>query len=211
MIVSDQSTGGGKLCPEGTHIARCFQVVDMGEQPSKLYGSKHQLMLRWELPEELEVFKEGEDPKPFAISKRYTASLNEKSNLCGDLQNWRGKPFTEEELKGFDIAKLIGQPCMLTIMHKESGGKTYANVTAVAKPPRSLTCPPQINESLNFECKDGYSASFKKLPDWLQKLIEVTPQFKAAITTEEYGEEPHGNSSLGTPEDEDIPFSPNYL
>jgi len=41
------------------------------------------------------------------ISKRYTMSLGEQSTLRKDLESWRGKKFTPEELQGFDLNACI--------------------------------------------------------------------------------------------------------
>lgn len=72
-----------------------------------------------------------DDGKPFIVQKRYTASLHEKSKLRPELESWRGRAFTEDELKEFDLEKLLGANCLLNVAHVVKDGKTYANVTAV--------------------------------------------------------------------------------
>ena len=62
------------------------------------------------------------------ISKFYTLSLHEKSNLGQDLVSWRGRPFTETERQGFDITKLIGVTCQLNVMHTDSGKERISSV-----------------------------------------------------------------------------------
>jgi len=78
------------------------------------------------------------DNRPYLVHKRYTCSLHEKSGLCKDLEAWRGKPFTPEELLGFDLENLLGKPCMLSVIHVERNGSTYANVSGVMKSPRGI-------------------------------------------------------------------------
>ena len=75
--------------------------------------------INFELPNLTKEFKPGEGQKPFSIGKEYTLSLSSKSNLYKDLVSWRGKPFTEEELEGFDLSKLLGKPCQIQIIHKQ--------------------------------------------------------------------------------------------
>ena len=58
-----------------------------------------------------------EDGRPFAVSKTYTASLFEAAALRKDLESWRGKSFTEEELGGFDISKLLGCTARIEVGH----------------------------------------------------------------------------------------------
>lgn len=60
-------------------------------------------------------------------------TLNEKSALRKDLEIWRGKKFTPDELSsGFDVEQMIGRGCQVQITHRPSdGGKIFANVTAI--------------------------------------------------------------------------------
>lgn len=74
-----------------------------------------------------------EDGRPFTVRKIYTASLHEKSNLHKDLKAWRGRPFTAEELAGFDLEKVLGAPCQVLVQHTEKDGSVWANVAAVMK------------------------------------------------------------------------------
>jgi hypothetical protein len=112
--------------PEGLHQAVCIDVVDLGIQKTQ-YGDQVKIEIRWVI--------EDVDPKTnkqYMVLRRFTPSLHKKANLRGILESWRGRKFTEEELKGFDIEKLIGANCQLQICHNiSSEGDTYANVQAV--------------------------------------------------------------------------------
>lgn len=177
-------TGGGqrKLPPSGTHAARCFSVVHTGTQkPDKEgFAPKNVVRISWELPEEKAVFKEGEEERSFAISKQYNLSLNEKATLRKDLEGWRGKPFTADELKAFDVTKLIGVPCMVSVIHKASdNGKTYANVTSVSTVPKSMTVPELSNGKVTFSVNDFDQKVFDTFPEWLQDEVKDSAEFKA--------------------------------
>lgn len=125
-IIIDQGSSKEFIpCPAGTHQAVCVDVVDLGEQPTQ-YGPKRKVKIVWQVNELMD------DGSRFSVQNRYTASLNEKAILRKDLESWRGRPFTEEELKGFDIEKLLGANCLLSVIHAESGDKTYANVKSIS-------------------------------------------------------------------------------
>ena len=189
-----------QLPPAGTHVARCYSVIDLGTQDGA-FGSRHKVRVTWELPEEKAVFKEEDGPQPFVLSKEYTLSLFEKANLRHDLEAWRGKEFTAEELKGFDIFSLLGVPCMLTVVHKTTpAGKTFANVQGVGKMPKGVPCPPQINESVQFEITDGRSIAFERMPRWLQEKIEASEEW------DEFPEPPEDLDDKNTDNDTQIPF-----
>lgn len=173
-----------KVVPSGSHVARCYGMIQIGTLESEWAGEKkvqHKVMIDWELPLELAVFKEGEGEKPFVISKEFTLSFHEMSALRKYLQSWRGKPFTDSEANAFDISKLIGSTCMLNIIHKAStdGSKTYANIAGISPIPKGLTCPDQINATRLLSYSDWNQEVFMGLPDWLAEKIASTPEYKA--------------------------------
>ncbi len=121
--------------PEGLHQAVCCDVVDLGLQPT-LWGEKEKVQIRWQIEET----NPDNGNKPFEVSKRFTLSLHEKANLRITLETWRGRKFSDEELEGFDLEKLIGVNCQVQIMHNpKDGGGVYANVQAVVPAPKNAT------------------------------------------------------------------------
>ena len=112
--------------PEGIHPAVCVDVVDLGMEETP-WGSLHKCRVTWEIAHTMS------DGRRFTANKKYTVSLHEKSNLFKDLKAWRGRPFTAEELAGFDLEKILGAPCQLVITHEEKEGKVYGNITALLK------------------------------------------------------------------------------
>jgi hypothetical protein len=63
---------------------------------------------------------------------RFTLSLHEKGRLRPLLEAWRGRRFTAEELKNFDLEKLINANCQVQLIHNmNESGKKYANVQAI--------------------------------------------------------------------------------
>lgn len=170
MSLTLKKTGNEfEMAPEGTHAARCYQVIDIGTQQVE-YKGEHKLqdkvILSFELPDE-----KMEDGRPFIIHQEYTASLNEKAKLRQHLESWRGKAFTDEELAGFDIGILIGQACIISITHKTSGaGNQYAIVSSIAKPMKGQEVPELSNPTLKWEMGDDES----KLPEWIQKKVNAS-------------------------------------
>lgn len=176
LIVSD--TGGGDYtpAPEGTHFGVCDMVVDLGHQKTTYMGAesvKKQVYIRWQVPAERVEWTDANGAKhegPMVIGKTYTASLGEKANLRKDLQSWRGKVFTDEEIKGFDISNLLAKGATITVTHKESNGKTYANVASVGGIPRGMEPPPVEGEAIIFDTDAPTNAD--KLPKWLREKVE---------------------------------------
>ena len=102
-----------ELIPAGNYLARCYQMIEIGTVREIILGEEKVLKkvrIGWELPTEKRVFNEEKGEQPFVISKEFTLSMHEKSSLRGMLKSWRGKDFTEDEAKAFDITNLIGKP-----------------------------------------------------------------------------------------------------
>ncbi len=112
--------------PEGTHQAVCVDVIDNGIVETQ-YGPKKKVSVRWQINERMK------DGKPFLVQKRYTASLNEKAVLRHDLEAWRGKAFTFDELARFDLDLLLGANALINIVHnKDAKGSIWANVMSIS-------------------------------------------------------------------------------
>jgi hypothetical protein len=128
------ATGGDSKtftpAPEGTHQAVCVDVLDKGMQPNKFKDGalQHKIDIAWEIDET------RDDGKRFVVYKRYTLSLNDKANLRHDLESWRGRAFSFDELAGFDVETVKGANCLVNVQHKKSadGSRTYANVMSIA-------------------------------------------------------------------------------
>lgn len=116
--------------PAGVHSAVCVDVVDLGVLEVTYSGQtkrQHKIRIVWQIDEDME------SGKPFIVQRRYTLSLHEKASLRRDLESWRGRPFTESELEGFDVETVIGVPCMLNIIHQQGQSGTFANVTSIMR------------------------------------------------------------------------------
>lgn len=125
-IIARDNARDNQKAPEGLHGAVCVDVVDLGIVDGP-YGKKAMVKLAWQIEEVNEETK-----KPFTVQRRYGNSLNDKATLRKDLETWRGKKFTKEELAGFDLEKLLGANCQLQIVHNVTDdGSTYANVHAI--------------------------------------------------------------------------------
>jgi hypothetical protein len=105
-------------CPEGRHPIVCVDIfkTDPEEQTydgvTKLY---EKVMLVFQVfPEDGSRDSKG---KPFQVERKFTWSLDPQSKLRPTLERWRGRDFTEEELKRFDLLKLKGVSAWGSIVH----------------------------------------------------------------------------------------------
>jgi hypothetical protein len=150
-------------------------VVDLGVQPSPggQFAPKRTVVLRFQIPEiRVEITKEGETKSlPAVISRTVGLSLNEKSTLYALLTSWRGRAFTPEELKKFDLSKICGKPAFINITHSVKGDRTYANLTSIMPLPKAIPAPVMEGEALVYSTDEPNGALFDKLPGWMQDKI----------------------------------------
>jgi hypothetical protein len=89
--------------------------------------------------------------------------------LRKQLEGWRGKAFSDDEAAQFDISKLLGKSCMLSVVETEKGGKTYSNIASIGKLPKGIPEPIAENPLLYFAPDD--ESQFEELPSWLREKI----------------------------------------
>jgi hypothetical protein len=200
IIASGGGSGGFQEVKAGTYSARCIKVIDLGTQQSNFNGEiswRRQVLVIWELPSEL---KEN-TTEPLTISKFYTLSLHEKSNLGIDLTSWRGRAFTEKEKQGFDITKLLGVPCMLNVIEGNNGKSKVGSLMPL---PKGTEIAEQITPSLSFAVEDyqnGKKEAFNQLSEGIRNIILRAKEFEGIE------KEDNGTESAGGDDDlDDIPF-----
>lgn len=178
-IYISESSGGGnfekKVLEAGAYPAIADMVVDLGIQasPNSQYPAKRTVLLRFQIPSErVEITKDGETKDlPAVISRTLGLSLNEKSTLRQLLQSWRGRAFTPEELKKFDLVNVLGKPAFINVTHSTKGDRTYANLTSIMPLPKGMPAPTLEGEALWYSIDEPDPAVFDKLPAWVQDKI----------------------------------------
>lgn len=147
LIAKNNSSDFPKIpLPEaGTVQAVCCGVWDIGLQKTSFAGTEkiqHKVIIAWEINQKIDAPDSEFHGQPYMMTKKYTVSLGEQANLRKDLESWRGKPFTQEQLdSGFDLEGLYGINCLLGIQHeasKSDASKVYANVTRILPPMKGM-------------------------------------------------------------------------
>lgn len=212
-LYASDSGGGGDFdpVPEGSHPAVCDMLVDLGLQETKgKFAGKiqHKVYLRWQIPSlRLSYEKDGEKIEgPMTIGSRFTVSLHEKAALRKLLQQWRGRAFTADELKKFDVTSVVGKPCLISVSHTpRDGGGVYANVDTAMKLPTGMEPPKLEGETVIYD--GDHLDAFEKLRPWMQDLIkeQKSPHEADKANDPDAWREAQAGSSYDDLDD-DIPF-----
>lgn len=193
---------------QGLHHAICYAVYDLGTQYNEKFSKYvRKILIGWEIPgERITIEKDGEQKDlPRAISKSYTNSLHEKSQLRKDLESWRGKAFTEHELEGFDILKLLGANCMIQVIHKKKDDKTYANVANIVSLPKGMEKKETENPHKWFSFEEGMDIP-DNTPQWIIDIIKSSGEWQTSHGGMTREVSPPVEDGIPPVSDEDIPF-----
>jgi hypothetical protein len=188
LTVADTGTTH-RIVPAGVHLARCFRLVDLGTQPEVFEGEQKmmkKLRVEFELHGEDDAGQPltRDDGRPLTIGMELTASLGKKAKLRAHLESWRGRPFTPEELLGFDMARLLGAYGLCNVTHRTSGaGKAYAAVSSLSPLPAAMraTKPAPILPNCMLDLDDFDRAVFEALPEWLQQQIDQSTERRRVL------------------------------
>ncbi len=178
LTVRDPGGGDFERVPTGVHSAVCARYYDIGMQPGYEGKPEHKVVLLWEVEWR---FTEGELVGQRArVTEKYTASLGKKANLRKMLESWRGREFTEQELEGFDLDKILGKQCTLNLTEVTTkDNKPWTKVSAIMPPLKGA-------EMMVPETLSNY------VPEWIKKIMDTQAD---AVS-------PEGQM----PADDDIPF-----
>jgi hypothetical protein len=210
MRWNEGGSGEFERPPAGSHLARCYALIDLGSQDQEFQGKrmlKRKVRLMFELPyEKMEgLYKPELKGKPFSQMLQVTQSLHEKSTLRKLLEGWRGKRFDAAGIEAFQPKSLVGQVCRLNLIEGNGG---YMNVDGIAPvtAQERKAIPAQHNPSvyISLERDEFDLRAFDSLSDKTKDKIRNSPEWHELQEPEP--EQDHGPVKTDQPVDDNIPF-----
>lgn len=198
--------------PAGSHLARCYGLIDLGTQSSWWEGKetkRRKVRISFELPYCKMEGKHHADlkGKPFSIHAQLTQSLDRRSTLRQFLEGWRGKRFEAHELESYDPKRLLGLPARLALVENEKG---WINIDAISRVTREeqeampLLMTPKVY--LSLEPDEFDQETFNRLTEKTRNKIMLTPEWARLFNGEpEQDPEPEAQPAEVN-EDDTIPF-----
>jgi hypothetical protein len=198
--INVSSGGGFKGLEPGIYHARCDLIADLGVRETQ-YGDKHKVYIRFTVPDQV-VEKEDGEKFQMSIGTQITASLGKKANLRKMLEAWRGKPFTDEELKGFDLTKLLNAPATLVVSTYMADGEPKPKIENVLRCKQEVGALLRAPVSYSVESTD---AELADAPPWIREIIE---EQRAAAGNEQQNQAAahQADEDEGYAGDDGIPF-----
>lgn len=217
LVAKDNGGEGNfKPVPPGMHLARCYRVIDLGTQKTDWQGQIKYLakiMVQFEVHGEDDsgnplLTSKGE---PMSISKNYTLSLAEKATLRKDLAAWRGRDFTQDELKGFELKNILDKWAMLSVAKSiGNNGKEYTNIMSVNPVPVAIKksgLPNAFNNHAIFSIADPDMDLFETFSKNIKEKIQASPEWQDRESREYAKSESASGSKSLEDIDDDIPFN----
>lgn len=170
MQWSAKSESTWKQPETGNWPATCIRIIDLGTQEREYQGKtsyRRQSLIIWEIDGQVD-----DQGQPITISKAYTASLGEKANLRKDLESWRGRPFTSDELAGFDVKNLLGKSCLLNLIKVQGQKGEKVVIATISALPKGMSAPnAPVHTQYIYSLDDHDQATWDTLSDGIKGWI----------------------------------------
>jgi hypothetical protein len=149
--------------PEGQYVAVCVDFVLLGDAVDQYQNNEPRIVTKGALVFQIED-ENADTGKRYEPAIEFNLTFGEKASLRKFLENWRGKPYTNEEArKGAPLHKLAGQCGVITVTHKTSiaTGRSYAKITNITPLMKGLPKlePVEYERSTHWEKKKEDNAA----------------------------------------------------
>lgn len=209
------SEGGKFENPEpGSHLARCYAVIDLGSQPHT-WGDEIKLSrdvrISFELPHSLMegLYNAEMRGKPFTAHLTVKQSLHPAARLRKLLEGWRGKRFEAASIEAFNPSNLVGQCCRLSLILSDSG---YVNIDSIAtaKKDEIASMPAKFNAGVFFSLapEEFSQRVFDGLSDKTKEKIKATPEWAYLMDPKSNANDAYAEQDMAgdKPSSDPIPF-----
>lgn len=173
-----------ELVPSGNHVARLYEIIHIGTVlTTGQFGERmvDKVRMTFELCNERKEFKQGDGLKPFSISREFTYSFNAKGNLRPFIDGMTGTKMTDDESP--DLEALLGEPCLLNVIHQVKGDITYANIQNASPLPRGMDAPALFNSARTLDINSIPFDELDALPEFIQKKMKSSEEYSARVKT----------------------------
>ncbi len=146
---------------EGSVQGVLAEIYHVGEVDTP-WGVKDKVKFIFEITEN----REGTEI-PLTVAQDFNNTWSKKSTLYGFVEKLLGRQLTIKESGEFDPEFLIGKNAFLTILHRESNGKVYANIKSVM---------PMIKGMPEISISEHYVPFAQLMEKWNKEREENSPE-----------------------------------
>src|SRR5262245_33714792 len=137
-VLEAKAAPANEVPPAGPQLAVCVALIDLGTHTEEVKDKDgavkqkdfHKIYVAFELT----ACTVTGTSRSHVLGKAFNHTFASNSALRKFIESWRGKKFTDGER--FDVRKLLGQTCMLTIKNTAGKDRTFADIDGVSLPMR---------------------------------------------------------------------------
>lgn len=189
LNAATQPSAGGDKVPQPVlapdqYPARLVSVVDLGLQPQKAWKGEakpniHKLNITYELLDEFLVDEDGNvrPDKPLWLSETMPFHNIKAERAKSTL---RMKAIDPQGVANNEWAEMLGMPCLVATSNNESDGKTYTNISDVARPVKGMVFGELQNSTKLFELDNPNMDVFNDLPPWIRDTITTNLEYNGS-------------------------------
>jgi hypothetical protein len=170
------------IIPNGTHVARLYEIIHIGTIPTNWQGQDKmtdKIRLTFELCNEKKEFKQGEGEKPFSISREFTYSYGSKGHLRPFVEGMTGTKIHDDESP--DLEALLGEACLLNVVHNESNGNTYANIQNASPLARGMEAPAIVDAPRVIDINSIPFEELDALPEFIRNKMKSSEEHATRV------------------------------
>lgn len=194
MALSAKGKGGPrgeKDVPEaGTHFARVVGLTDLGHQPGYEYkgediASAYKIELTYELVNSLMA-----DGRPHWVSEEVNVNDFEGDGITSKMMaRVRVIDRENDSNDGKDLTKLVGKPCMVSIVMNDNGYPKIKGQSAVSGVPSGVEVPALQNPTQIFDMDEPDMDLWEKFPEFKQGKIKAALNFNETAIAKSLAED----------------------
>jgi len=181
-----------QLIAADEYAARIVAIVDLGTQTTSWKGEEKkavQCKVIFELVDYSREWtnKEGETVEGNALlSKTYSQTMSKNGNFYKLVKAALGRKLTEDEENEFDPEELLNKPVWIDVTEEVGENGAYKKISDIMKVSKEDKITAAENEPYAFWLdKDADWELFDKIPEWLQKIVMLSPEYSALKDREE--------------------------
>lgn len=173
----------------GSYPARLVGVAEIGQHAQEYKGEikapKKELRITYELLDEYLVNEDGEEDleKPRWLSERFPFNPSNSEKAKSTIRYTALDQTLQYE---WDWSKLLGTPCMLTIVQNPGKGKNAGRVfnkisgVSIMRPKEAAKARQLINPPYLFDFDMPTQESWEALPDWVKEECKKALDYKGS-------------------------------
>ena len=108
-------------------------------------------------------------------SREFTYSFGAKSSLRPFIDGLTGTKMHDDEHP--DLEALLGEACLLNVVHTEKDGNTYANIQGASPLPKGMVAPELFNVPRSIDINSTPWSEREALPEFIRNKMYASEEY----------------------------------